>query len=170
MKLHIGGTEPKDGWTLLNIQSFEGVDIIGSIADLSSIPSGSCEAVYASHVLEHVNQGAMVETLAGIARILAKDGKFYCSVPDLDVLSRLLIHDKLSSQEKYQVMRIMYGGQTDAYDYHYFGFTFDFFRDFLAAKAGFTKLTRVDSFGFFNDTSNYAPFGIKISLNLILEK
>lgn len=45
MKLHIGGIEPINGWMLMNTQPF---------AD------GCCEAIYASRVIEHVQDAALV--------------------------------------------------------------------------------------------------------------
>ena len=33
MKLHIGGKEIKEGWSILNIQKNDGVDFIGDISD-----------------------------------------------------------------------------------------------------------------------------------------
>ena len=32
MKLHIGGKETKEGWSILNIQKNEGVDFVGDIS------------------------------------------------------------------------------------------------------------------------------------------
>ena len=35
MKLHIGGKQAKEGWTIFNIQKMDYVDIVGDIRDLS---------------------------------------------------------------------------------------------------------------------------------------
>lgn len=170
LKLHIGGRQVKEGWTIINALDLPGVDIVGDVMDLSQFPDESCDAVYASHVLEHVPQQKVINTMSGIARILKKDGKFFCSVPDLDILSRLLIHEKLDVQQKYHVMRMMFGGQVDEYDFHYIGYTWDFFKELFAGQSGFKKMTRVEDFGLFDDTSNFKPYGILISLNIIFEK
>jgi len=66
-------------------------------------------------------------------------------------------------------MRMMFGGQTDEHDYHYFGWNFLFMKDFLI-ESGFKKVERVKSFSIFNDTSDYAPYGVPISLNVIAYK
>jgi hypothetical protein len=42
-------------------------------------------------------------------------------------------------------------------------------KDFLF-KTGFKKMERVKSFSLFKDTSDYAPFGPPISLNVIAYK
>lgn len=66
-------------------------------------------------------------------------------------------------------MRMMFGGQTDEFDFHYFGWNFQFMKDFLIT-AGFKKIERVKTFSLFKDTSDYAPYGVPISLNVIAQK
>ena len=56
MKLHIGGKQIKEVWSILNIQKNEGVDFIGDISDLSQFKDNSIDEIYASHVVEHINQ------------------------------------------------------------------------------------------------------------------
>ena len=169
MKLHIGGKQIKDGWKILNIQKNDGVDFVGSISDLSQFDDNSIEEIYASHVVEHVDQKNIKKTLEGIYRVLKNDGKFYISVPDLDVLSRIFIDNKAPAKVKFHVMRMMFGGQTDEFDYHYFGWNYEFLNSYLI-EAGFKKNERVKSFNLFNDTSDFAPYGPPISLNVIAYK
>ena len=169
MKLHIGGKQIKDGWKILNIQKNDGVDFVGSISDLSQFDDNSIEEIYASHVVEHVDQKNIKKTLEGIYRVLKNDGKFYISVPDLDVLCRIFIDNKAPAKVKFHVMRMMFGGQTDKFDYHYFGWNYEFLNSYLI-EAGFKKNERVKSFNLFNDTSDYAPYGPPISLNIIAYK
>ena len=66
-------------------------------------------------------------------------------------------------------MRMMFGGQIDDYDFHYFGWNFEFLNDYLMSS-NFSKVERVNSFGLFEDTSNYKPYGFPISLNVIAYK
>ena len=169
MKLHIGGKEIKEGWKILNIQKFEGVDFLGDISDLSQFKNNSVQEVYASHVIEHVPQKKINETLKGVHRILSENGKFYISVPDMDVLCKIFIDSKAPTEVKFHTMRMMFGGQVDDFDFHYFGWNFEFMRDFLT-KAGFKRIEKVKSFSLFNDTSDYAPYGPPISLNVIAYK
>ena len=169
MKLHIGGKEKKEGWKILNIQKFEGVDFLGDISDLSQFENNSIEEVYASHVVEHVPQKKVNETLKGVYRILSENGKFYISVPDMDVLCKIFIDPKATPKVKFNTMRMMFGGQLDEFDFHYFGWNFEFMRDFLT-NAGFKRIEKVKSFSLFKDTSDYAPYGEPISLNVIAHK
>ena len=169
MKLHIGGKEKKEGWKILNIQKFEGVDFLGDISDLSQFENNSIEEVYASHVVEHVPHKKVNETLKGVYRILSENGKFYISVPDMDVLCKIFIDSKAPPDVKFHIMRMMFGGQVDEFDFHYFGSNFEFMRDFLT-NAGFKRIEKVKSFSLFKDTSDYAPYGEPISLNVIAHK
>ena len=169
MKLHIGGKEKKEGWKILNIQKGENVDYVGDIRDLSQFEDKSVNEIYASHIVEHVDQKRIKDTLKGVFRILKEDGKFYVSVPDMEILCRIFLDPKAPKNVKFHTMRMMFGGQIDNYDYHYFGWNFEFLKDYLA-EAGFKKTERVKSFSIFNDTSNYAPYGPPISLNVIAYK
>ena len=169
MKLHIGGKEIKDGWKILNIQKNEGVDFIGDISDLSQFQDNSIEEIYASHVVEHIDQKNIKSTLKGINRVLKDGGKFYVSVPDLDILCRIFIEKSAPIKVKYHVMRMMFGGQTDNFDYHYFGWNYEFMNNYLL-EAGFKKNEKVKTFDIFNDTSSFAPYGPLISLNVIAYK
>ena len=169
MKLHIGGEEKKEGWKILNIQQKPNVDFIGDITDLGQFEDNSIEEIYASHVVEHVAQKKVETTLKGIHRVLKDSGKFYVSVPDMDILCKIYLDPKAPPKVKFHTMRMMFGGQVDDFDFHYFGWNFQFMNDFLL-KAGFKKIERVKSFSLFNDTSDYAPYGPPISLNIIAYK
>ena len=169
MKLNIGGESKKEGWKILNIQKKPDIDFIGNINNLDQFDDESCEEIYASHIIEHVDQKTVLNTLKGINRILKKNGKFYISVPDMDSLCHFFISPLADKKIKFHVMRMIFGGQTDEYDYHYFGWNFQFLHDYLN-EANFSKVERVHSFGLFNDTSDHKPYGFPISLNVIATK
>ena len=167
--LHIGGREAKAGWKILNAQQFEGVDYIGDVRDLSAFRDGSCRKIYASHVMEHVSQTDFLPTLKGIHRILCTGGELYLSVPDLEALCKLFLDPKLEGTQRFHVMRMMFGGQVDDFDFHFIGLTAEFMTDFFK-RAGFLSARRVQSFGLFDDTSDFCPYGSPISLNMIAVK
>ena len=169
MKLHIGGKEIKEDWKILNIQKNDGVDFVGDITDLSQFEDESIDEIYASHVVEHIDQKNIKKTLKGINRVLKNDGKFYISVPDLDILCRIFIEKTAPLKVKFHVMRMMFGGQIDEFDYHYFGWNYEFLNSYLI-EAGFKKNEKVKTFDIFNDTSSFAPYGPLISLNVIAYK
>ena len=88
------------------------------------------------------------------------------SVPDLDILCRIFIDPKAPQKAKFHAMRMMFGGQIDEFDFHYFGWNYEFMKEYLIT-AGFKNIERVKSFSLFKDTSDYAPYGVPISLNVI---
>jgi predicted SAM-dependent methyltransferase len=166
-RLHVGGKQVHPAWKILNILPGEGVDYLGDVRDLSAFESESFDAVYASHVLEHLSyNGALVEALRGVWRILRPGGKLLISVPDLDVLCRLFVHEQLTMQDRFQVMRMMFGGQLDAYDFHYVGLNGEFLSSFLG-QAGFKQAYRVPAFDIFKDTSATVFAGVPISVNMV---
>lgn len=169
MKLHIGGEEVKPDWKILNILPKPGVDFLGDISDLSQFDDGCCEEIYASHVVEHIPQQNALNALKGIHRLLKPNGKLYVSVPDLDILCHLFISPLAPPDMKFHAMRMMFGGQTNPHDFHYFGWNQQFLFEFLR-QAGFRNAERVEQFGLFKDTSDFRPYGFPISLNVIATK
>ena len=116
--------------------------------------------------MEHVGQKKISKTLNGIYRVLKSSGKFYVSVPDMDILCKTFIDPKSSIKLKFHTMRMMFGGQLDEFDFHYFGWNFQFLNNFLL-EAGFKKIDKVDNFSLFKDTSVSKSNGEPISLNII---
>ena len=167
--LHIGGRQRCQGWEILNIQDFEGVDHVGDAASLSRFEAGTFERLYASHVLEHFPFAQVPAVLREWGRVLVPQGRLYLSVPDLSVLCELFQSDALSLQERFEVMKIIYGGQVDACDFHHVGFDRDLLGDVLP-QSGFRKLRFVDHLGLFDDTSDLELHGRQISLNVIAGK
>lgn len=166
LKLCLGGSQAKPGWRILNIQPGPAVDQIADIRDLTMFADQSCAEVYASHVLEHIPQQFMVETLQGLHRILMPEGRLMISVPDMDVLCREFLSEEFTFAQRVHVMRMMFGGQTDNYDFHFVGLNYEMLSRILLA-AGFARVEKVERFGLFQDTSDYAPYGEFISLNVI---
>jgi predicted SAM-dependent methyltransferase len=166
LKLHIGGIVPKEGWKILNIQPGPNVDFVGDCMDLSQFGNQSVAEIYLSHVLEHLDYQKEVHiALHEFKRVLVPGGRLMIGVPDLEVLCFLLAAPFLSFQDKFFIMRVIYGGQVDPYDYHKTGFTFPFLQGFLAQK-GFERIQRVKSFGLFQDTTEMIVNGVSISLNV----
>ena len=122
MNLNIGGKERKEGWKVLNIQPGDFVDYVGDISSLEQFPDETFDKVYASHVLEHVRQRDVVNTLTGIRRTLKTNGQFFVSVPDWDILCHLFINPIASLDVKWHALRMILGGQVDEFDFHYVGF------------------------------------------------
>jgi len=170
LRLHLGGRQRKQGWKILNAQPGPGVDFVGDCSDLSQFADGSVRDVYASHVLEHLGyHQALPRALGEIHRVLEPGGRALISVPDFEVVCRLFTDPRRTPQERFQLMRIAFGGQVDAWDFHYVGLTWEFLDEYLR-KAGFASPARVGDFGLFEDTSSLRVLGEPISLNVIATK
>lgn len=170
LRLHIGGIEPKVGWKILNIQPGPGVDFIGTATDLSVFPDATVDLIYGSHIYEHLDyRFELMRAFAEIMRVLKPGGTFQLGVPNLDVLCRLFIAPNLSFDDRVFVMRMIYGGQMDAFDYHKGGYNFELLGQFLA-NAGFVEIQQVTSFGHFKDTTEGGFQGAAISLNIQCRK
>jgi predicted SAM-dependent methyltransferase len=177
-KLHIGGKEKTEGWEVLNVTPDAYVDHVCNANDLSIFEDNTFSEVYASHILEHLDyNNELVNALKEWNRVLCPGGKIYISVPDLDVLSSLIVKrsfiffwkKKLSVNERFHVMRMMFGGHIDEADYHMAGLNEDFLCQYLMA-ANFTDIRKVGYFNLFSDTSSLRFKGKKISLNLTAKK
>ena len=166
IRLHIGGEETREGWSIFNVKSGPGVDYVGHCTDLSAIAENSCGDVYASHVLEHLGyNGELQKALKEIYRVLKPGGRLRISVPDLEILCKLFLHPANTPQGRFIVMRMIFGGRTDPYDVHHAGLSFEFMSGFLL-EVGFHNLRRVEEFRLFNDTSRRRLGGQLISLNI----
>jgi predicted SAM-dependent methyltransferase len=110
--------------------------------------------------------GEVGKTLKEWHRVLKPGGKLYVAVFDLYVLSDLILDKSLTKEERFFVMSMMYGGQTDMYDVYKVGFTEEILEAYLK-YAGFCNFRRVESFGFSEDFSNMEYKGRKIGLNII---
>jgi predicted SAM-dependent methyltransferase len=170
MRLHIGGEVRKEGWTVLNAQAGPHVDIVGSCVDLSQLGNGTVEEVYASHVLEHLGYAAeLPRALAEIARVLRPGGRLMVSVPDFEILCWLFLHPRATPEGKIEIMRCLFGGQTDAYDFHKVGLWGTHLANLLF-QAGFADVRRVPHFELFDDASRLTINDVPISLNVIATK
>lgn len=166
LKLHIGGETPKAGWKILNVIAGPNVDFVGSCANLSQFADDSVAEIYISHVLEHLSYRHEVRnTLAEFHRVLEPKGKLSVAVPDLEVLSHLLIAPFFNAEARFFVMQMIYGGQDHEHDLHRSGYTFEFLAGYLKA-ARFADIRRVKDFGLFDDTSKVVFNGVPISLNV----
>jgi predicted SAM-dependent methyltransferase len=172
IKLHIGGREPNTEWKIFDIEARPEVDFFGNASDLSQFADESVEVIYTSHVLEHFYYGLgneLITTLSEWYRVLKPGGKLYVSVPNLQVLCWLFLHPNLMPLERHQIMRIMFGGQTNEHDVHKVGFDFDILALYLE-EVGFSEYTKVQEFGLFNDCSSMRLLDTLISLNIIATK
>lgn len=169
-RLHIGGIERRDGWEVLNAVDGDAIDHVGKADDLSRFADGSFVEIYASHVLEHLDfVDELQRGLKEWHRVLAEGGKLSISVPDMDALCQLFSTPSLSLNERFGVIKMIFGGHVDEHDYHKVGFNFPILAYFLK-EAGFSEIVRVTELGIFGDTSRIVVHGVPISLNVTARK
>lgn len=172
MKLHIGGTEAHPEWKILDIEPRPEVDFIADAANLEQFADNSIEAIYASHVLEHFYHGInneVLKTMKEWYRVLQPNGKLFVSVPNLQTLCWLYTNPKLSVMERFEIMAVIYGAQSNEYDVHKVGFDSELL-GLLLEDAGFSEYLEVEEFGIFDDCSSYRINNVLISLNVIATK
>lgn len=170
-KLHIGGKLRLNGWEVLNALPGDYVDHIGDARDLSQFDDNTFDEIYASHVVEHFDyMGELEHTLREWHRVLVPAGRIGISVPDLDILATLFLQkEQMTFEDRFMIMRMMFGGHVDQYDHHKVGLSEDLLTGFLMLS-GFVNMARVSSFGICNDSSNAVFKGHPISLNVIAVK
>jgi len=169
-KLHIGGWVRAPGWEVLDAKPGPHVDHVGDARDLRRFEDDAFEEIYASHVVEHLDyKDELVTTLTAWRRVLVPGGTLWVSAPDLDALARLFLEPALSLHERFTVMRMIFGGHVDRFDYHLAGLNEEFLKGFLHA-AGFVDARRVARLGLFDDGSNLEMRGRPISVNIVARK
>ena len=70
-------------------------DILADVTDLSAIESGSVDAVWSAHCLEHLYLYEVGAAIAEVYRILADDGFLCVVVPDLQTIAEYIASDRL---------------------------------------------------------------------------
>ena len=106
--LHVGcGPKHKDRttrgfntnhWKELRFDIDEAVqpDLVGTMTDMSSVASGSVDAVFSSHNLVHLYPHDVPVALAEFLRVLKPDGFAVITCPDLQSVCALIAEDKLT--------------------------------------------------------------------------
>ena len=71
-------------------------DLVGTMTDMSSVASGSVDAVFSSHNIEHLYPHDVPVALAEFLRVLKPDGFAVITCPDLQSVCALIAEDKLT--------------------------------------------------------------------------
>ena len=84
----------KESWqeTRLDIDPHSKPDLLGSIVDLRELISAeSFDAIWSSHILEHLHAYEVPSALSEFRRILRRDGFALITSPDLEAVAALLL-------------------------------------------------------------------------------
>ena len=122
-KIHLGcGVKHLPGWFHVDALELPNVDHVGRVEDLSFIPDGSTELIYACHLLEHFGRHTYKDALREWFRVLKSGGILRIAVPDFGAAAKLYMAGNLPRGIE-DVRGLVTGGQRDEYDFH--GMIFD---------------------------------------------
>lgn len=80
----------------LDIDPAVAPDLVGTMTDMSVVPTGSMQAVFSSHNIEHLYPHEVPVALAEFYRVLSDDGFVVITCPDLKSVCALVANDKLT--------------------------------------------------------------------------
>ena len=177
--LHIGsGGHRIDGFLNFDADPFVDCDVV---ADATKVKLGSnmVSTIYASHLVEHIPRAKVAQVVTEWLRVLEPGGKLYLSIPNLETLTRVYLdsigdYETEDGRDDAEVARnIIYGGQSDKFDFHYSGYSFVTIKALLLSF-GFSSVdTFTDSdidFAAFHEGHSARLRGLSISLNVVAVK
>ena len=137
----------------LDIDPSVSPDLIGTMTDLSAVKTGSMEAIYSSHNIEHLYPHEVPIALGEFKRVLTDDGFVVITCPDLLSVAQFIAETGLGETAYMSAMGaitpldILYGHQAsmragNLYMAHRGGFTAHTLLETLQ-RAGFGKITVV---------------------------
>ncbi len=88
----------RDGsWTEIRLDVDPAVspDVIGTMTDMATVETGSVQAVFSSHNIEHLFPHEVPTALAEFRRVLDGDGFAIITCPDLQTVAQLIAEDGL---------------------------------------------------------------------------
>lgn len=86
-----------DDWTEIRFDIDETVrpDIVGTLTDMRAVASGSVDAVFSSHNIEHLHAHEVHGALTEFRRVLKDDGFVVVTCPDLQSVCEAVANDRL---------------------------------------------------------------------------
>jgi ubiquinone/menaquinone biosynthesis C-methylase UbiE len=80
----------------LDIDASVAPDVVGTMTNMSTVPTDSVDAVFSSHNIEHLYPHEVPVALAEFIRVLKPDGFAVITCPDLQSVCKLVAEDKLT--------------------------------------------------------------------------
>lgn len=109
-------------------------DLIASITDMSMLSDGAVDAIWSSHMLEHLYRHEVAAALRECLRVLAPGGVFVAMVPDFQQVCSMAAADRLD-----EVLYTVAAGPVTAHDIIFgFGKAVAEGNTFMAHRTGFT--------------------------------
>ena len=125
----------------LDIDPSVNPDVIGSMTDLGAVESGSMQAVFSSHNLEHLYAHEVPVALSEFRRVLDPTGFVLITCPDLQAVAGYVAEGKLlepiyeSARGPIAAMDILFGHRA----------AIEGGNSFMAHRGGFTMRTLADA-------------------------
>jgi hypothetical protein len=91
-----GFARPQWSEVRLDIDPAVAPDVIGTMTDMAAVASGSVQAVFSSHNIEHLYPHEVPVALAEFLRVLDDDGFAVITCPDLQSVCALVAQDRLT--------------------------------------------------------------------------
>lgn len=84
-------------WREIRLDADESVapDVSGSMTAMPDVPSGTMDAIFSSHSIEHLYWHDVPKALAEFLRVLDDDGFLVVTCPDLQAAARMIAEDRL---------------------------------------------------------------------------
>jgi predicted SAM-dependent methyltransferase len=79
----------------LDIDPANEPDVIGTMLDMSAMPSESADAIYSSHTIEHLYPNEIPLAMKEFLRVLKPQGYAVITCPDLQAAAEMIAQDKL---------------------------------------------------------------------------
>jgi predicted SAM-dependent methyltransferase len=76
------GWRPLEGWVNVDIAAAPGIDVVMDVTQGLPFTTGSAEAIFAEHLIEHLSREAAFDFVMECHRVLAPDGVVRLSTPD----------------------------------------------------------------------------------------
>lgn len=116
VRLNIGsGGRPIQGWVNIDAMKLPGVDLVRDARLGLPYDDLSVDAIWSSHMLEHVSYHEAGQVIGDWCRVLKIGGTIAVGTPDLRALCRGFMSGEL---EYLRTVQLMYGGHTSVFDYH----------------------------------------------------
>lgn len=171
-RLHLGcGDVRIPGFCNVDIDLMTKADLTDDITRLKKFPDGFAEVIYACHVLEHMSHEEVPQVLSTWHRVLSPGGRIYISVPDIDRIVKIYQEnwEHFHTRPNTPWIGLIYGGQTDQYDFHKTGFNITWMQELLE-RAGFNTVEEYPHephpFGVVDASVGREPFADYFSLNV----
>jgi predicted SAM-dependent methyltransferase len=141
MNLHLGcGNVRLPGFVNIDSRHLPAVDRVDNIRHLRSVPDGSVDLVYCSHVLEHFSRWDYPQVLATWHRVLRRGGVLRVAVPDF----RAIVNRYIDTHDLPDLIGLLYGGQDYPENHHHYAWDIASLTHDLTA-VGFTNVRRYDA-------------------------